>query len=429
MYDIFSLPDIKFPENFLWGSGTAGHQIEGNNIYSGHWEYEQKNISPDDPYREPSGMACNHYEMVKEDVNLIADLGHPAYRMSIEWCRIEPEEGKFCEDAVNHYINELELLRSKGIKVFITLIHFSVPAWFEKMGGIANTDLLPYFERYLHYILPKIAKYAEAWNVLNEFNLGLSESETIKKRSALKFHARGYHIIKQYSSAPVSSAHAFVQYTPKRPYDEFDKTLASYMDWSANGFFMHAIRTGEILLPFTEGEYCEEVKDSIDFWSINMYTRTLADARVANGLGERYKHKELKMIPMEFYMEEMYPENFIAMLTRITDKPIYITENGCSCDDDRFRIVYMSLVFSAVYEAMQMGADVRGYLHWSTFDNYEWGSYIPRFGLVDVDRKTFKRTPKPSAYFYKEIIENNGFSQEILRKYLKEMPSLSKKEL
>ena len=134
------------------------------------------------------------------------------------------------------------------------------------------------------------------------------------------------------------------------------------------------------------------------------------------------------MIPQDFYLEEMYPQVMIDNLSRLTDKPIYISENGCSCYDDRFRIVYLSLYLSALAEAIRLGADVRGYLHWSLLDNYEWGSYTPKFGLVDVNRESgnFERTPKPSAYFYKEIIENNGFSQEILRNYLTSMPSLDK---
>ncbi len=111
--------------------------------------------------------------------------------------------------------------------------------------------------------------------------------------------------------------------------------------------------------------------------------------------------------------------------TRLTDKPVYITENGTSCDDDRFRIVSLILHLNAIREAMDMGVDVRGYLHWSLLDNYEWGSYLPRFGLSSVDRESFARTPKPSAHFFKDVIENNGVNQEIIRKYLKELPSLA----
>jgi beta-glucosidase len=131
------------------------------------------------------------------------------------------------------------------------------------------------------------------------------------------------------------------------------------------------------------------------------------------------------MIPMRFYLEEMYPEGLISNLERLTDYPVYITENGCAADDDRFRIVYLALHLSALREALDRGVDVRGYFHWSLMDNYEWTSFIPRFGLVGVDRHTFARTPKPSASFYRKVIRDNGFSGETVRRYLDALPTLS----
>lgn len=131
------------------------------------------------------------------------------------------------------------------------------------------------------------------------------------------------------------------------------------------------------------------------------------------------------MIEKDFYLEEINSECVIANLSRFTDKPVIITENGCSCNDDRFRTVWLCLYLNALSEAIKMGIDVKGYLYWSLLDNFEWGSFTPTFGLCGVNRETFERAPKESAYFYKEIIENNGFSQDIMRKYLKELPSLN----
>lgn len=108
------------------------------------------------------------------------------------------------------------------------------------------------------------------------------------------------------------------------------------------------------------------------------------------------------------------------------DLPVIITENGCSADDDRFRLVYLAQHLSALHDAILRGVDVRGYLYWSTMDNYEWGSYKPRFGLVDVDRNTFARTPKPSAWLFKQIIAGNGFSGNTLQPFLSELPFLSR---
>lgn len=421
MYDIFSLKDFTFPKDFLWGSAVAGHQVEGMNVNSQNW-FDEYNT---DRYAEKSAMACNHYNMYKQDIITLKKLGHKIFRLSVEWSRIEPENGVYCEDAVRHYIDELSFLKENGIKVFVTLVHFTVPLWFYRLGGFSKKENIKYFERYLEYLIPKITDYVDYWNVLNEFNLGNSEESINFKLNSLKYHALGYHIIKKYSNKQVSTAHAYIQYMPYRMYDKYDNILANYRDWQDNEFFLHAIRTGEILYPEREGEIDMSVKDTCDFWSVNMYVRELIDSRAVHGKAKRYNHKELKMIDIPFYLEEMYPEGMLANMTRLTDKPIFISENGCACNDDRFRIVYISLYLSSLYDAICCGADVRGYLYWSLMDNYEWGSYIPKFGLLSVDADTFRREKKPSADFYHDIIENNGFSQEILRKYIKEIPSLA----
>jgi beta-glucosidase len=154
-----------------------------------------------------------------------------------------------------------------------------------------------------------------------------------------------------------------------------------------------------------------------------MYTRRLIDGRSGNLRSQRYLHKNLPLIDMDFYLDEMSPDQLMHNLERLKDKPVYITENGCACNDDRFRIVYMALHYAAFRQAIDHGVDLRGLFYWSLMDNYEWGSYLPRFGLVDCDRKTFVRTPKPSAGFYRDIIAGNGFSGEVVRKYLQHLPS------
>lgn len=418
MYDVFSLKDFSLPDNFLWGSATAAHQIEGDNVHSQWWHNEQN-----DPSLEKSGKACNHYEMFKEDIQLLKDLGHQAYRFSLEWSRFEPVEEQWNADAENHYIELVQGLKEKGIKVYVTLMHGTYPQWFQQLGGFKEYDNIRYFERYMQKVVPLIADCVDGWCVLNE-DIHRGPGRGDLNFNFIKAHAKGYHIIKQYSNAPVSSAHAFVQSYPYRFNDEYDNLMAKLQDFQSNGFLMHAIRTGELIYPYKDAEYVPEVKEAADYWAVNIYTRGLVDSRKADLKADRFDHKKLKMINKEFYLDEMYPEGTTAMLERLTDRPVYITENGCSCDDDRFRIVYIALYLSAINDAIQRGVDVRGYFYWSLMDNFEWGSFLPRFGLVDVDFETFKRTPKPSADFFKEIIENNGFSQKILRKYLNETPSL-----
>lgn len=419
MYDIFSLPEVKMPDGFLWGSGYAGHQVEGGNIHSQWWKMEQEGMMP-----EKSGKACNSYEMYERDIKLADELGQQVFRTSVEWSRIEPEEGHFDDKAAEHYVKLFAGLKERGIKVFATMVHLTHPQWFEEKGQFLTRDNLKYFERYLEYIVPKIAPYVDFWNVLNEFNLGNDEIKVKRKLNSIFYHALGYNIIKKYSSAPVSSAHALVNYMPYRPCDKWDKAMCEFQDLRDHEFFFHAMRTGEILYPEHDAIYDKSVKDTVDFWSINCYTRDMIDARKARFNGKKYDHKRIDMIDMEFYLNEMYPECIISNLGRLHDKPIYISENGCSCTDDRFRIVYIALHLSALAEAMKQGADVRGYLYWSLLDNYEWGTFKPTFGLCACDRETFEVTPKNSAYFYKDIIANNGVSQDIIRKYLDENPNL-----
>lgn len=422
MYDIFSLPEIKFPDGFVFGSATAGHQVEGGNVNSNWWASEQV----PGKVAEKSGRACNNYELYRQDVELVRSLGHRAYRMSIEWSRIEPAEGKFDGAAMEHYVDLLARLQAAGIAAYVTLHHFTHPQWFEALGAFKKLSNMHYFERYVNYAVPKIAQYVDCWNVINEFNLGSWEGRAEEKLNFLRYHARGYHLIKQHSKAPVGSAHAFIHYFPFRFNDRLDRAMTELQDWRDNEFFFHAVRTGEIAYPFRDAEYDAEVRGSSDFWSVNYYTRHMVDGRLANLDGRRFRHKELKMIPMNFYLEEMYPEGLISNLERLRDKPVHITENGCACDDDRFRIAYIALHLTAIREAIDRGVDVKAYLYWSLMDNYEWGSFVPRFGLVDVDRETFARTPKPSAYFYRDVIEAGGMNQDIIRRHISELPTMKK---
>jgi beta-glucosidase len=415
MYDVFSLPEIQFPPGFLWGSATAAHQVEGDNVHSNWWHRERD-------WAEPSARACNHYELYREDVDLLAALGHRAYRFSLGWSRIEPADGRFDEAAIDHYVDLMERLREKGICVCLTLHHFTHPQWFEEKGEFCEIENLKYWERFLSKVVPRFAPLVDNWNVFNEFNL---DSRAQRKRNMIRAHALGYHLIKQYSEAPVSTAHAFVDLFPFRRHDPFDNAIRDLEDFRKNAFFFHAVRTGELLYPEMDAEYHPDVKNTMDYWAVNTYVRHMVDARRANAKGDRFVHKSLKMIPRDFYLEEMFPEGLISNVERLGDLPVYITENGCSCDDDRWRIVWIALHLTALREAIDRGVDVRGYFYWSLMDNYEWGSFLPRFGLVHVDFETFKRTPKPSAEYYKAIIERNGLTPELTKRYLDRLPTLA----
>lgn len=423
MYDIFSLPKTEFPSDFLWGSSTAAHQIEGDNVHSNFWHREQQGgVWSQWDVEARSGKACNHYELYREDADLIASLGHQVYRMSIEWSRIEPLEGQWNADAVAHYVDLLERLNAKGVKVMVTLHHFTHPLWFENLGEFSKRENCRYFFRFVQYLVPQIKHLVYGWNIFNEFNRG-GYYGAPRKFHILYSHAMMYRYLKSESSAMVSSAHALSHFEPVRPYDRFDNIMTEFLDYITNEFFFHAIRTGEINYPDHDSEFIPELKGATDFWAINYYTREMVDSRTKGAMGNRYAHKTIKLIDKDFYYEEMFPEGLTKSLQRLKDYPVIITENGASANDDRFRIVHLATYLSAIREAIDLGVDVRGYIYWSTMDNYEWGSYKPRFGLVDVNFETFERTWKPSAHFYKEIIERNGFDSSLISNYLDDLPT------
>jgi beta-glucosidase len=419
MLSLLSMPEIKFPENFLWGAGTAGHQIEGNNIFSQYWHDEQNG-----KYPTASGKACNHWELFREDAKLISELGLQAYRMSVEWARIEPQEGVYDTKALARYCEFMDILKEGNIKIFITLHHFTHPQWFEKKGGFRKRENIKYFASYIEYLIPKITRYTDGWNVINEFNgqRGLEYNDF--KANMLLAHAKGYHIIKQHSKAPVSTAHALVDWHPRSYRDKFDKTTCSMSDWLTNEFFFHAIRTGEIVLPYRDVEFHPELKGAMDFWAMNYYTRHFVSGRSSKLEAERFSCNKINMIDEDFYLDEMYPEGMLRQLERMKDYPVYITENGCSCDDDRLRIIYITRYLHTLHEAIKRGVDVRGYFYWSLLDNYEWGSFKPRFGLVHVDFDSFLRTPKKSSEFYRDIIKNNGISLDLKDKFTNSLCNL-----
>jgi hypothetical protein len=218
MLNAASYPEFKFPKGFLWGSATAGHQIEGDNVHSSNWRDEIAR-----KYAEPSGKACDHWRLYREDIDMIKALGHNAYRLSLNWARLEPENGRYDEAALSQYIDMLTRLKERGIKTFVTISHGGDPAWFGDLGGFSKRENIAFFERHVRRLVPKIKDLVDFWLVINEFNIAGGDSVAAGpcRANCLVAHARGYHIIKEFSKAPVSSAHALRHSHPANPFDRF----------------------------------------------------------------------------------------------------------------------------------------------------------------------------------------------------------------
>lgn len=403
---------LKFPDGFLWGSATSSHQVEGNNINNDWWEWEKRT----EPVERQSGIACDQYNRYPEDIQLLKDLGHQVYRMSIEWSRVEPENGIFNQDAIDHYIDELKLLKEKGIIVMLTLHHFSNPLWFTKKGAWLHWNAANYFERYVKKIVPQIAPYVDFWITLNEYPGYVFDAygrgkfpPNIRSRPKMVWamwnmsdaHVKAYKAIHKFDKkAKVGVAHNITSYNALHKHSFRENIAVWMMDLLGNHalYWMTGIKTH-------------------DFLGVNYYYN-------------RYLDGTKSFFPQIFNIEaskkdvsdmgwEVRPEGIFDVLMDFTDyhKPMYITENGIASTNDDRRVRFLLSFLKEIYHAIAAGADIRGYVYWSLMDNYEWvEGFKPRFGLVAVDFDDgLKRIPRPSAYVYKDIIKNNGIRHDLLK--------------
>ncbi|NTW27692.1 MAG: glycoside hydrolase family 1 protein [Candidatus Moranbacteria bacterium] len=414
---------LQFPKKFLWGAATSSHQVEGGtkNQWS-KWEKENAARLASEaktkwqPWQQEkfpemfeaenyiSGSACDHYNRFQQDFDLAKELGHSAHRFSIEWSRIEPEEGKFDEKEIEHYRQVLIALRERGITPFVTLWHWTNPLWLEEKGGCESRDFAKHFAKYAEFVASKLGNEVEFWITLNEptsviASAYLSGAWPPAKRSYLaswklyatfaKAHVAAYQSIHALDeNAQVGFAnilHSFAAYSEK---SWLDKIMVKTGRHVAN----------KRMLNLTEGFN--------DFLTVQYYFHN------------RFKFpKKLRLAdkPENDLGWEIFPEGIYHILKRLKvhKLPIYVTENGLADAGDEKRMDFIKEHLAWIHRSMEEGADVRGYFYWSLLDNFEWDKgFWPRFGLVEVDFKTQERKIRPSALEYAKICKNNELELE-----------------
>ncbi|MBI4035782.1 glycoside hydrolase family 1 protein [Candidatus Daviesbacteria bacterium] len=399
---------LKFPEGFLWGAATSAHQVEGENINSDWWTWEQKK-----PSHLHSGKACDQYNLYEQDFELAKQLNHNAHRLSIEWSRIEPKEGEFNEEGIQHYVKVLKCLKSLNMTVMLTLWHFTLPTWLADKGGWENEKTPFYFERFVKKITPFIGSYVDLWVTLNEPGVYVYEGYVRREWPPAKkswlgqlrtffnlvaAHRRVYKYLHSVYPAgkPVGIANNILSF------ESFHKhSIKEQIAVWANDLFVN-----HLFYMFT--------KNTHDFLGINYYFHV------------RFKDKELVPQAKDItgYIHEVsdlgweiYPEGIFEVLTDLADDiPIYITECGIASTNDDRRNRFLISYLQEVARAIKAGVNVRGFFYWSLLDNFEWHlGFDPKFGLVEVDYKTQKRHIRPSALVYTDIIQNNGIPHALLR--------------
>lgn len=418
--------NIKFPENFLWGSSSAAHQVEGNNDKNQWWEFEQRpgKIRNGDK----SGIACDHYNRFEEDFNMLKKLNHNTHRISFEWSRFFPESpSELNKEAVEHYHKVLDKLKELGLEPFVTLLHFTIPVWFAKRGGFEEKENIKYYEEFVKFIIREYKGKVKFWNTINEPSIYATEGYfdgefppgkkdmigafTVIKNQIIA-HAKAYHIIKNEDpDAQVGIVKQIVYLVAKDINNPFDRIAASISDHLFNEVVIKALKTGDISFPLGFFEKYDYIKGSSDFIGLNYYFRKYIT--LTNISGDFTLSEDERTTQMG---NAIFPEGIYLSIMRIyreLNLPIYITENGISTDDDEWRIEYIKSHLKEVHRSINEGADVKGYFYWSNMDNFEWNKgYYPKFGLIGIDRENnLKRIIKKSAKVYADIIKNNGFSE------------------
>ena len=400
-----------FPKGFLWGAATAAHQVEGNNVNSDLWVLE--NVKPT-LFVERSGDACDHYHRYPEDIRILAGLGLNTYRFSIEWARIEPEAGLFATAELDHYRRMLAACHEHRLTPMVTFNHFTTPRWFAALGGWENPASVDHFARYAERAARHLGDLIGLATTFNEPNLP-------RLLGWLSFDISGGTgaLLQQAARAVGSDRFGFFLFA------DAEKALANMIP--AHERALAAMKSGPGRFPVgvslamadeqaagpdssrdekrrsVYGAWLEAAGKS-DFLGVQVYTR----ARVGKDkdLGPE-PGVELTQMGYEFWPEAL--EAVIRYSATQVRVPMYVTENGIGTEDDPRRIEYIRRAIAGVHNCLKAGIDVRGYIHWSLMDNYEWVfGYRPKFGLVSVDRQTQQRTLKPSARFLGDIARRNG---------------------
>ena len=400
---------LKFPQNFLWGAATSAYQVEGDNADADWWEWEKHTG------HESSGAACRHYELYAQDFDLIKSLSHNAYRLSIEWSRIEPQEGVFLEHELRHYLDVISALLERGIEPVVTLHHFTNPSWVAQKGGWENKKTVGYFLRYVEKVSGILADKVKYWVTINEPMVYIyfsyidgswppqKKSFSASRRVEKNFffaHARVYRLIhalykrKKLPRPMVGMAQSMQAFVPCQP--TLKNRISTYL---RNKVFNHAF------IARLKRNSC------LDFIGVNYYTRTLVEV-------ERWGFRHLLLdeckkghhsVKKNSLGWDIYPEGLYDLLMRLKKYrlPVFVLENGICTEDDLLRWEYISGHLKNVHRAISEGVNVIGYLYWSLLDNYEWDKgFAPRFGIIAVDYRTQERTIQESGRKYAAVCKS-----------------------
>ena len=408
---------IRFPKKFMWGAGVSAHQVEGGNhnqwtaweldhakarAAQAPYQYEDLEAWKDiarlagNPANYVSGAASGHYMRYEEDLKLLKKLNLNTFRFSIEWSRIEPEEGQWNAEALEHYRQYFAYLKQLGVTPVVTLFHFTLPEWFAAKGGFAKRSNGVHFVQFAAKVLDEFAPYMKWIITINEPTIYVHEGYlngnwppgVMSKWQAMNVLHNLLHVHAQIAK---------LVHTKSR---RLKVSMAHHVSYVYPGDDAWLTRLSSGIINQVTNHYllARAVRTS-DFIGVNYY----ASRRV---YGYRVHNPDLRLSDMGW---DMQPSDLRYVLDELWDrykKPILITENGLADATDTHRGWWLQQTITAMHDAMSDGVDLLGYIHWSLLDNFEWNhGRWPRFGLIGVDYKTLERMVRPSARALARIIK------------------------
>jgi beta-glucosidase len=426
---------LRFPPDFRWGTAVSSHQVEGqqDNDWS-EWERIPGKIRDG----TDSGRTCEWWSgRYLEDFDWARSMGQNALRLSLEWSRIEPREGKWDSSAISRYRQMLAALCERGIEPMVTLFHFTNPLWLTHKGGWENEAVLGHFERFAAKAVEAFGDLVHTWCTINEpsvyaiysYLLGIWPPQrtdllaTIRVlRHLLLAHVRAYRTIhRSQPTAKVGLAQHLRIFDPFRPRSALDRWAAYLQDRIFNQLVLDLPANGMLGFPLGWKTHVPEAADSQDFVGLNYYSRDMVafDIRQPGLLFTR----RFPMPGAEFSMDgwgEIYPQGLYRLLKRLQayGKPIYVTEVGVPDNDDSKRPGFLVTHLAAVHRALTEGVPVKGVYVWSLVDNFEWAEgFSARFGLLHLDLETGERTLKQSGRLYGEICRAGVITEDMFERY------------
>lgn len=451
-----SAAEVRFPKNFYWGTATAAYQIEGA------WKEDGKGESIWDRFAHTPGkikngdtgdIACDSYHLWREDIALMRAMNLNSYRFSLSWPRIQSSgSGPANSKGIDYYNRLVDALLEARIRPFVTLYHWDLPQVLDDAGGWPNRDTASRFADYVELVARSLGDRITDWMLFNEpsafCDLGYLEGTHAPGHKSLFDFLRASHTVNLAQGAgfrALKSVRPFARVGTAFSMSACEPATNSEEDITA-AERAHAITNLWFLEPALKGKYpdalaflpesamgikssdMEKMKAPLDFIGVNLYYRTIASAPTTV---ERLSNTQqwlfpVKMVggnqgPMTGMGWEVWPQALYDVVTRISrdfNRPVIeVTESGCSYEDspdangvvrDPLRIRYHRQYLQALAQAIDDGADVRGYHAWSLMDNFEWAEgFSQRFGLAYTDFKTQRRTIKDSGRWYAKVAAEN----------------------